>query len=190
MKTLTIKSSAALLSLALFVSLVAAQSDVQYRELPNFRKVNANLYRGGQPDSTGIKRLAELGIKTVVNLRGEDDRTREEEAAVTSLGLRYVGIPMAGLSRPSDEQVSRVLAIIDDPQNWPVFIHCKRGADRTGTVIACYRIGRENWNHSQAISEARRCGMSWIEFGMRDYIEDFHRRHITDRKEAVTAAKR
>ena len=82
---------------------------------------------------------------------------------------------MPDLNRPSHEQVARVLAIINDPANHPVFIHCKRGSDRTGTIVACYRISKENWTDEQAIDEAKRHGMSWIQFSMKDYISDFDR---------------
>jgi tyrosine-protein phosphatase SIW14 len=178
MKSRLNRLSASVVALALLVSISAAQTEVRYKELPNFRKVQDHLYRGGQPAAGGLKRLAELGIKTVVNLRGEDDLTRAEEAEAKALGLRYYGVPMPGLSRPTDAQVKQVMAIIDDQENWPVFIHCKRGSDRTGTVIACYRIAKEKWTGERAITEARQYGMSWMEFGMRDYISDYARQTL------------
>ena len=178
MKNRLSKLSASVVVLALMVSIGAAQSELRYKELPNFRKVQEHLYRGGQPASGGLKKLAELGIKTIVNLRGEDERTRAEEAEAKALGLRYYAIPMPGLSRPSDAQIKQVMAILDDQENWPVFIHCKRGSDRTGTVIACYRISKEGWTDERALSEARQYGMSWMEFGMREYISDYARQNL------------
>lgn len=153
-----------------------AQAEVRYEELPNFHQVNPQLYRGAQPKAGGISKLAALGIKTIVNLRREDDRTRAEAAAAQASGLRYFNIPMPGTSKPTDEQISRVLAIINSPANQPVFVHCKRGADRSGTVIACYRILKDGWTASQAKKEAEHYGMYWTEFGMKDYIEDFYKR--------------
>jgi tyrosine-protein phosphatase SIW14 len=154
-----------------------AQTEVRYEQLPNFHQVNPRLYRGGQPKAGGISKLAALGIKTIVNLRREDSQTRAEAAAAQAAGLRYFNIPMPGNSRPSDEKIQRALAIINAPENQPVFVHCKRGADRTGTVIACYRILKDRWTASEAKKEARHYGMYWTEFGMRDYIEDFYARH-------------
>jgi uncharacterized protein (TIGR01244 family) len=166
--------SSGALALALVISVAAAQTAPRITELPNFRKVNERLTAGAQPESGGIKRLAELGIKAIVNLRGEDERTRAEEAEARALGLHYYSVPMPGLSRPTDEQVARVMAIIDAEENWPVFVHCKRGADRTGTIIGCYRIAHEGWTAERALSEAKQYGMSWLERGMRDYISDFY----------------
>jgi len=175
--------SASLLVLALLVSVSAAQSEVRYKELPNFRKVQDHLYRGGQPAPGGVKKLAEIGVKTIINLRGEDALSHAEEAEAKALGLRYYAVSMPGLSRPTDAQVKKVMALIDDQQNWPVFIHCKRGSDRTGTIIACYRIAKEGWTDERAIAEARQYGMSWTEFGMRNYISDYARQNLEQAKQ-------
>jgi len=154
-----------------------AQTEVRYPELPNFHQVNPQLYRGAQPKAGGINKLVALGIKTIVNLRREDDHARAEAVAAQAAGLRYFNVPMPGSSKPTDEQINRVLAIINLPENQPVFVHCKRGADRTGTVIACYRILKDGWTASQAKKEAEHYGMYWTEFGMKDYIADFYARH-------------
>ena len=74
--------------------------------------------------------------------------------------------------------VERVLTIIDAPENQPVFVHCRRGADRTGTIIACYRITHDGWNADQAKKEARLYGLSRLQHGMMNYIEKFYRGHI------------
>jgi protein tyrosine/serine phosphatase len=137
--------------------------------------VNERLYRGGQPKKGGIEQLSELGIKTIINLRGEDEQTRAEEAEAKAANLSYFNIPMPGLSRPAHEQVSRVMTIIQAEENWPVFIHCKRGSDRTGTIVAIYRISQDKWTASEAMSEAKSFGLSWVEFGMKDYISDYYR---------------
>src|SRR6185436_12595400 len=108
-----------------------AQTEVRYEELPNFHRVNSQLYRGGQPKAGGIGKLASLGIKTIVNLRQTDDDTRAEARAAEAAGLRYFNIPMPGTSKPTDEQMNRALAVINAPENQPVFVHCKRGSDRT-----------------------------------------------------------
>ncbi|HVG18058.1 MAG TPA: protein tyrosine phosphatase family protein [Blastocatellia bacterium] len=164
-------------TLAILSSAGFAQSEPKYKELPNFHRVSDKLYRGGQPVIGGVKKLSELGIKTVVNLRGEDENTRAEQKEVEAAGLRYFSIALPGLSRPTDEQIERVMEVLDAPENGPVFVHCKRGSDRTGTVVAIYRIKHENWTAERAKSEAKKYGMSWMEFGMKDYISDYYVHH-------------
>jgi tyrosine-protein phosphatase SIW14 len=154
----------------------AQSEEVRYEELPNFHRVNSQLFRGGQPKAGGISKLAALGIKTIVNLRRPDDETRAEARAAEAAGLRYFNIPMPGTSKPTDEQMARALAAITAPENQPVFVHCKRGSDRTGTVIACYRILKDGWTAHDAKKEAEHYGMWRLELGMKHYIEDFYAR--------------
>jgi uncharacterized protein (TIGR01244 family) len=167
----------ALLAVMAVLSLViAAQENRAYSELPNFHQVNENLYRGAQPQRGGLKKLSELGIKTVINLRGASDDTRKEQAEAEASGMRYFNIPMSALGRPTDEQVERALAVIDGRENWPVFVHCQRGADRTGVIIAVYRILRDRWSAELSIDEAKRFGMAGVQFRKKDYISDYYKR--------------
>jgi tyrosine-protein phosphatase SIW14 len=189
MKNRIIRSSVAVCLLVLAVSASQAQQELTYKELPNLHKVSDQLYRGAQPAEAGLKKLSELGIKTIINLRGEDDRARFEEKEAKSEGLRYFNIAMPGLSAPSDDQVAQVMAIVNNPDNQPVFIHCKRGSDRTGTIVAVYRISHDGWTADRAIAEARSHGMSWAEFGMRSYISNYYGRQ-TKAKATQTATSR
>jgi uncharacterized protein (TIGR01244 family) len=158
-----------------------SQSKIKYEGLPNFDKVNDNLYRGAQPNSEGIQRLRLLGIKTIINLRNDDERARAEAAAAAAAGLRYFNVPMDNFGRPSDARVERILALIEMPENQPVFIHCKRGADRTGTIIAIYRIVHDGWTSEKAKEEANRHGMIFWQVGMKDYIRDYAKRRQTQK---------
>jgi len=153
-----------------------AQSEVRYAELPNFHQVNSQLYRGGQPKPGGLPRLKALGIKTIVNLRGEDAQTRAEAVEARELGLSYYRISLPEFSGPKEEDVQRVLDIIMAPENQPVFVHCRRGKDRTGTIIASYRIAHDGWNSADAKKDSKARGMSWTQIGMKDFIGDFYRR--------------
>lgn len=142
--------------------------------MPNFHKVNNQVYRGGQPTEAGFQKLAKLGIKTVIDLREESEHSASREGAwVESDGMRYISIPLHGLSAPPDDKVSRILSIMDDPQAGPVFIHCRRGADRTGTIVACYRIWHDHWDNRVALEEARGFGMRFFERAMQSYISRY-----------------
>lgn len=167
---------ALLVAMALLSLAIVAQENRTHQELPNFHQVNENLYRGAQPRRGGLKKLSELGVKTVINLRGAGEDKSSEQIEAEAAGLRYFSIPMSNLGRPTDEQVARALAIIDAQENWPVFVHCRRGADRTGVIIAVYRILRDQWTDEQAINEAKRFGMASIQFRKKGYISDYHKR--------------
>ncbi|HYL38869.1 MAG TPA: tyrosine-protein phosphatase [Bryobacteraceae bacterium] len=142
--------------------------------VPNFHQVNDRIFRGGQPADGGWKSLADLGIKLVVDLRPPSEHpTGREEQAVQAAGMRYVNMPMKGLRAPSDQEIAQALAILESSSQTPIFVHCRRGSDRTGTVIACYRIAHDHWPNGKALQEALSHGMSRIERGMQHYVLNF-----------------
>jgi protein tyrosine phosphatase (PTP) superfamily phosphohydrolase (DUF442 family) len=138
----------------------------------NFGKISDSLYRGAQPDAAGVKSLKRLGIKSIVNLCMTNDAWQAEATEAQASGLIYTNIPMKGFGRPTPEQVAQVLASIESLPS-PVFVHCKHGCDRTGTIIACYRIKHDLWTGKAALAEAKRYGISVFERGMRNYILAF-----------------
>ncbi len=125
-----------------------------YAELPNFHAVNARLFRGGQPRSGGLRRLAALGVKTVINLRDDDARARDEEREARALGLRYFNVPLSRAHRPDARQIDELFALLDAAENQPVFVHCKRGADRTGALVAVSRAPQGGGPAGRAVKGA------------------------------------
>src|SRR5665213_2752007 len=107
------------------------------RGVGNFQRVDDHVFRGAQPTHEGFTNLSKLGIQTVIDLREPGDRSTTERKWVTDAGMRYVSVPMYGMTTPSNASVLKVLELLEDRGTGPVFVHCKRGADRTGGVIAC-----------------------------------------------------
>ena len=149
----------------------------------NFGQVSAHLYRGAQPAPATLTNLSRLGVRLIIDLR-EPDKMSAEGVAARAAGLTYTNIPLRGLGRPTDHQVKDILALIDSSPG-PVFIHCKHGCDRTGTVVACYRIQHDGWTSGEALKEAVHYGMSRLERGMKAYVVDFGRTSTP----AINAAK-
>ena len=137
-------------------------------------RVDDHVYRGKQPTRQDIARLSASGVRTVLDLRGTTDHKRWEQQAVEAAGMRYVRIGLSGFFAPTDQQIDKILAVLEDPTLGPVFVHCRRGADRSGVVIACYRIVHDHWTNAQAMEEARQQGFSRFEVLMRRYIQHFH----------------
>jgi protein tyrosine/serine phosphatase len=163
--------------LVLFLALLIAPSDQAATSavsphVPRLVEVHSGLYRGGQPTSDGFADLKKMGIRTVVNLRVDDS----ERERVEALGMKYVHIPidMPVLKRPwrqiPDKAVDDFLRTVNDPANQPVFVHCRRGADRTGTMVALYRVKVGNWEVDKAYDEAREIGLRWMYRGFRSQI--------------------
>lgn len=167
---------AAAVLLILLSSGASAQDAATYAELPRFHQVSAKLYRGGQPRAGGLARLRELGIDTIINLRGTSKTTRAEEAEAQALGFNYFNVALPNWGRPQDTRVERILALIVAPENGKVLVHCKDGVDRTGMIVAIYRITYERRSGHEALAEAERSGMRRIQIWMRDYVEDYGER--------------
>jgi len=169
-------SSRARIVLLACVSPVLAQPAA--RGIKNFVQVDQHVYRGAQPDNEGFDFLTKLGVKTVINLRESDARSRMEERLVTAAGMRYLNVPMTGLKPPTDAEISMILGVLENENPGPVFVHCKRGADRTGAVIAAYRIDHDGWDNDRALKEAMARGMSFFQLPRQGYIRSFQRRVI------------
>jgi protein tyrosine phosphatase (PTP) superfamily phosphohydrolase (DUF442 family) len=131
----------------------AADSAAKLDGLPNFGKVTDVLYRGGQPTAEGFTALQKMGVGIVVNFRDEADETASEKRLVESLGIKYLGIPWSGEGLPTNSQLSQFLDLIHANSQTKIFVHCKRGADRTGVMVAAYRIALEHAPVATAISE-------------------------------------
>jgi len=131
----------------------------------NLHKVSNDLYRGAQPTAEGMQQLEKLGIKTVISLRSfHSDRGEMEGTA-----LVYEHIFMKTW-HPEDEEIIRFLRIVTDPNRTPVFVHCQRGADRTGTMCAIYRVAVQGWSKDEAIEEMTKGGFGFYE-GWQNLIE-------------------
>jgi tyrosine-protein phosphatase SIW14 len=152
---------------------VEAGSVFEAPGVPNFHQVDDHVFRGGQPSAHGFKSLSLIGVKTVIDLRSGAEQRHDEESAVKMAGMHYIHVPLNGFTAPTDQQIATVLSLLDDSSGWPAFIHCRRGADRRGTVIACYRIAHDHWANEKALNEAELYRMSRVEREMQQYILHF-----------------
>jgi protein tyrosine/serine phosphatase len=139
----------------LFVAAPAAWSQTTQTPegVKNFAPVTEMLYRGAQPSSTGFSALHHMGVGIVVNFRNEAQETSAEQREVESLGMKYVGIPWSGRDNPSDAQVVQFLDLVRANPQTKIFVHCQRGADRTGTMVAAYRIAVQHQAVKDAVAE-------------------------------------
>lgn len=134
--------------------------------VPRFEKVSDALYRGGQPDAKGFGQLKKIGVKTIVSLRVLDhDRRR-----LRGLGLRYLHVSFKHV-HPEDEDTVAFLKVVANPENQPVFVHCRDGVDRTGMMVALYRIIIEDWPKPKALAEMKRMGFNPVWRQIEDYVE-------------------
>jgi len=138
------------------------QADKEPKGLRNFGRVTETLYRGGQPTSDGFNSLHAMGVGIVVNLRDDRREMATEKRQVESLGMQSIEIPWSATHKPSSAQVVEFLDLIRTHPKTKIFVHCRRGADRTGVMIAAYRIAAEHEPVAEAVSEMHRYHYDWF----------------------------
>jgi protein tyrosine/serine phosphatase len=149
-----------------------AEVDSPGPQVSNYAKVSSALSRGARPSRKDIQVLAHEGVKTIIDLRHE--RSKKEAEFAKSLGMRYIHLPM-GYSTPKISTIIAFLDIVLNPNYQPVFVHCRHGSDRTGTVVAIYRMFVQGWSLEQAYEEMREHHFKpWL-VGLRNFVVAFGR---------------
>jgi tyrosine-protein phosphatase SIW14 len=115
--------------------------------LGNFYKINDSVYRSMQPSETSFQYLSNVGIKSILNLR----EIHSDSKKIKNLNLKNYHVPMNAANFNDVEIIAALKIMKNCPK--PVVVHCKHGSDRTGVVIAMYRIVFENWEKQKAIEE-------------------------------------
>ncbi len=116
-------------------------------DIDNFHWVHESLYRSGQPNKRDFEQLESLGFKSIINLR--KNHSDVDKAATTNLTV--LEIPINTWKMDVDDIKSGLKAIQNAEK--PVLLHCWHGADRTGTIVASYRMIYQNWTKEAAIEE-------------------------------------
>ena len=152
-----------------------AVADSSSIRIDNFGRINPNYYRGAQPRGRDYADLAALGVKTVIDLTGDDGQPEEKRMAETA-GMAYVRFPMTTHTPPSAETVSQFLKILDDPARLPVYVHCVGGRHRTGVMTAAYRMSHEGWSADQAFAEMKRYkfGADFLHSEFKAFVYGYH----------------
>ena len=143
----------AVISFAMIGMAQTSPSNFPGISIKNFGQMADNLYRGAQPSQSDYKALADMGIKTIIDLR--NDSESYARSAAEAAGLKYYNIGLNGVSAPSEEQVAQFLKIVNDPASGKVYFHCKAGIHRAGTMGAVYRINHDGWDYDKAFAEMK-----------------------------------
>ena len=152
----------------------AATNPLANIRIDNFGRVNANYYRGAQPKGRDFADLAAGGVKMVIDLAEEGDPA--EEANAKRAGMQFVRIPMTTHEAPGPTTIAHFLALVNDPANQPVYVHCMGGRHRTGVMTAIYRITGEGWAPLQAFNEMKqfKFGADFLHKEFKDFVLGFN----------------
>jgi protein tyrosine/serine phosphatase len=153
----------------------------------NFHQVREGvLYRSGQMSTFGLRTMIhDHGIKYVITLRdavypsdpppdlAEEEYCREQEIGYFRIPPRSWWAPAGQV--PADEGVRKFLEIMDNPDNYPVLIHCFGGIHRAGAFSAIYRMEYQHWTNAEAMAEMKTCGYNTLddEWDISTYLEKY-----------------
>ena len=142
-------------------------------QIDNFGRVNANYYRGAQPEGRDYADLKAFGIKTVIDLTQNGDS--QEPAMVERLGMKFYRIPMTTHEPPSAAKIAQFLKLVENPANQPVYVHCQGGRHRTGLMTAVYRMTDEGWTPNQAFAEMKqyKFGADFLHSEFKDFVYSY-----------------
>ena len=176
--SLSSKKRHALLALVTILSLAAVSSAQENSttnvSIKNFGQMDDRFYRGAQPKEKEFKELAQLGIRTIIDLR--EDPESYEKPMVESLGMTYVHIPMVAKKYPTPEALDLFLKTVNDPNTGKFYVHCAGGRHRTGVMGAVYRFRFYNWDFEQVYKEMKQYDFytRWGHGAFKDFVEDYY----------------
>jgi len=147
--------------------------DVSKVKIKNFGQMDDRFFRGAQPKEDQYKQLADLGIKTIIDLR--DDAQDYAKSAVEALGMRYVNIPMSDKDYPPSVQIEEFVKLVADPSTGKFYVHCAGGRHRTGVAGAVYRFNNYHWSYDQVYKEMKFYDFytRWGHGDMKKFVEDY-----------------
>jgi hypothetical protein len=144
-------------------------------DICDFHKVDNDLYRGGHPTCSGLSKLEALGVRTFIDLGGSEAGLHGCEDDARRVGVRFLSfhisllqIVMTGVS---DERLRRLFALMQKAPK-PIFLSCSLGRDRTGVIVALYRVKRQELSFSKAEQEAAYYGYRRF-IGLRKTLERY-----------------
>jgi protein tyrosine/serine phosphatase len=129
----------------------------------DFYTVSPGIYRGGRLTEAGVLTLKKLGVKTIINLEDDSEEIAQETQWAKAASITQLRESLSGYWAPDDKQVDRILKELADPAARPIYIHCKKGMDRTGIIVALHRVYNEGWAASKAEAERDALGFNhWL----------------------------
>jgi len=137
--------------------------------LSNVGRVAPGVLRGAQPGKDGYATLKAMGVRTVIDMRTSES----EKAQVEAAGMKAIAIPIEMTRDGLREKVDRVVALMADPANQPVYVHCRHGQDRTGIVVAAYRMKQQGWSLADSESEMQAFGFNDVWVNFRKFIRGY-----------------
>jgi len=159
----------------------SADEKLSLRGVANFGRLSAHFYRGAQPAVEAYSSLKAMGIDTIVRLSTGEEFIAGERERVEALGMQFVSLPWRVADAPTPDQIVAFLTLLRDHPDRTVFVHCREGVDRTGVMVALYRVALDHWPVDRALAEMKAFHYRYLLHPhLQQFVEDFSARLTTD----------
>jgi len=142
----------------------------------NFGQVTDFFFRGAQPKGEEYHKLAAMGIKTIIDLR--DDPKEYARELCEHAGMKYINLPLSDKALPASDAPTKFLELINNRENWPVYVHCAGGRHRTGAMAAVFRMAVQGWDINRAYQEMKDYDFytRWGHKPIKEFVFDYYRK--------------
>ncbi|WP_199524414.1 protein tyrosine phosphatase family protein [Pseudoalteromonas sp. bablab_jr011] len=164
-----------LIHLALFAllsfSTIAVQTDVTQLDILNLKAQSESVYTSGQPSQTDFAKLKDVGLQTVINLRGDNETSWSEKELVSGLGMNYYHIPVRSKADITLENATKLQALLQTHQQETTLLHCA-SSNRVGALVALYHAVTLKKPIDEAIETGKQWGLKSLESVVRNKVKE------------------
>ena len=166
---------------------VAAVSGLTYRHHKRYKHWAVHeshmVYRSAWLEPDVFRELIEEHqIRTVLNLCEPDElgaaQCTSQRQAVHGSGARLIEMPMpAATLDPADPEIGKFVAVLSNPENYPLLVHCQHGVTRTAKVLVMYDILFRHLTAEQSIAAMPLFGHDDYPVSVRAFARNFEDQH-------------
>jgi uncharacterized protein (TIGR01244 family) len=142
--------------------------------MTNIKKISDQFSAGGQPDDEDLKRLADAGFKSVVNLRSPEESGAlvNEGQLAEDAGLQYVNIPVRS-TEANAELTAKVIAEAAGLPT-PIYFHCGAGGRASAAALIAFATEKK-LSREDILEKARESGIDPDQPQLRQFLESLDR---------------
>ena len=152
-------------------SVLATQTITTELDIYNLKAQSEYVLTSGQPNQTDFAKLKELGVKNIINLRGDNETNWSEQDLVTELGMNYYHIPVQSKADITIENATKLQSLLNEHQQQTTLLHCA-SSNRVGALVALYNAITLKKPIDEAVEIGKQWGLNILEGVVRSKVNE------------------
>lgn len=152
-------------------SVLATQTVTTELDILNLKAQSEYVLTSGQPNQTDFAKLKELGVKNIINLRGDNETNWSEQDLVTELGMNYYHIPVQSKADITIENATKLQSLLNQHQQQTTLLHCA-SSNRVGALVALYNAITLKKPIDEAVEIGKQWGLKSLEGVVRSKVNE------------------